>query len=347
MKNFNPFTDIKQFRNIIKAIRLHSQYIGKDDAGEPVYDTTIKMPKLIFKGTVKLHGTNAGVSFSKKDGMWFQSRSNIITIDNDNAGFAFFANQLQNEFASLFNTISKTENLQEEDIVTIFGEWCGKGIQKGVAISQLEKMFVIFAVKIKPAAENIPPYYIDSICLSCNESNIYNIEHFKTYEIDIDFETPGLSQNKMIEFVSEVEKECPVAKHFGKIGIGEGIVWSSEFKGNRYIFKTKGEKHSISKVKTLIPVDTEKLNSIKDFIEYAVTENRLAQGIEQVFTSNNIEPDISKTGDFLRWVFHDIIKEELDVLEENKITPKEIGASVSNKARIWFIQILDSNAGIK
>ena len=41
--------------------------------------------------------------------------------------------------------------------------------------------------------------------------------------------------------------------------------------------KVKGEKHSSSKVKKLASVDVEKLNSIKDFVDYAVTESRLEQ----------------------------------------------------------------------
>ena len=70
-----------------------------------------------------------------------------------------------------------------------------------------------------------------------------------------------LSQNKFIELVEEVEKECPVSKQFNVSGIGEGIVWTTEYKGETYRFKTKGEKHSVSKVKTVVPIDIEKINS--------------------------------------------------------------------------------------
>ena len=346
MKKFVSFTDIKQFRNVIKSISLTSQYVGNEADGSPIYDSTITKPTLTFKGTVKLHGTNAGVSYSKADGLWFQSRTNVITVEKDNAGFAFFAYGLRDTFASFFDTIFKKEGLNGDETVTIFGEWCGGNIQKGVALNQLEKMFVIFAVKVKPVDESLPSYYVDSDYLRCDEFRIYNIEDFPTYKIVIDFETPGLVQNRIIELVSDVERECPVAKQLGKIGIGEGIVWTSVFKGNKYWFKTKGEKHSVSKVKTLAPVDTEKLNSVNDFVEYAVTENRLNQGIEQVFTANNEEPDIRKMGDFLRWIMNDIIKEEIDVLVDNKITPKDVGSKVTGKARGWMMRLLDEKVGL-
>lgn len=342
MKKFVSFSDIKQFRNVIKDINFSAKYVGKDDDGEPIYDQTIKNPTISFKGTVKLHGTNAGVSYNKEDGIWFQKRTSNVTIEKDNAGFAFFGNHRIDAFQELFNKVTTREKLTDNCSITIFGEWCGGNIQKGVALNQVEKMFVIFAVKVTPYDEEECAYYVDCTNLADWENQIYNIANFKTYKIDIDFENPLFAQNKMIKLVEEVEKECPVAKAFKVSGIGEGIVWEGYHKENRYIFKTKGEKHSISKVKTLAPVDTEKLNSIFEFVEYAVTKNRLEQGIEQVFIGCSVEPDITKMGDFLRWVMRDIIKEETDVMNENKLSPKEIGRDVSKKARTWFIDYLDN-----
>ena len=347
MKEFVSFHDIEQFRNAIKAISMDSQYVGKDEDGNPIYDITKTKPTLVFHGTVKLHGTNAGVSFSEKDGMWFQSRKNIISVEKDNAGFAAFAYGASGVFQSFFDSIFEKEQLTINDTVTIFGEWAGMGIQKGVGISELEKMFVVFAVKVKPEDKSTNPYYISSDYLKCFSSKIYNVEDFKTYDITVDFENPMLAQSKMIKLVAEVEAECPVAKAFGISGVGEGIVWTSNFNGNKYWFKTKGEKHSTSKVKVLVPVDVEKLSSINEFIDYAVTENRLNQGIEQVFTTNSLEPDITGMGDFLRWIMNDINKEETDVLGENKITPREVGKKASSRAREWFINLLDKEAGIK
>ena len=50
----------------------------------------------------------------------------------------------------------------------------------------------------------------------------------------------------------------PVGKHFGNLGVGEGIVFTYlDEIGNKYRFKSKGLKHSNSKVKTLASVNTE------------------------------------------------------------------------------------------
>jgi len=108
--------------------------------------------------------------------------------------------------------------------------------------------------------------------------------------------------------------------------------------------KTKGKKHSSSKTKTIAPVDVEKLNSIQEFIAYAVTENRMEQAIVEVFAEE--EPTIQKMGDFLRWLVKDIAEEEVDVLEENGLIVKDIGRYIANKARPWFQALLDKQAGL-
>jgi hypothetical protein len=127
--------------------------------------------------------------------------------------------------------------------------------------------------------------------------------------------------------------------------IGEGIVWSCEFQNVVHRFKVKGEKHSASKVKTLAAVDVEKLNSIKEFVDYAVTESRVNQAIENVFP--NQEPlDVKKMGDVIRWVVNDVIKEEMDTMIENNLEPKEINKYISTKTREMFLIKLNELVGL-
>jgi len=101
----------------------------------------------------------------------------------------------------------------------------------------------------------------------------------------------------------------------------------------------KGEKHSSSKVKTLAAVDVEKLESIQKFVDYAVTESRFNQALENVFP--NQEPiDTKKLGDVIRWVVNDIIKEEMDAMVENGIEPKEVNKYISTKTRDMFFKLV-------
>ena len=350
MGKFIGFTKIGQYRQVIGDVKHTAQFKGMDDDGNMIMDRTATLPTLPFKSTVKLHGTNAGVAMGNDGDMWYQSRKGIITPTKDNAGFAFFADSHKDVFWNMITEIRKKENIHNDDIV-VFGEWCGGNIQKGVAINGLDKMFVIFAVKVAPLDDDIPNYYLHEDIwkdYSYPEHNIFNINDYETNIIDIDFNHPDLSRNVMIDIMTEVEKECPVGKAFGrKLGeddtTGEGNVWCGWYNGTRLIFKIKGEKHSVSKVKTLAPVDIEKLNSITSFVDYAVTVNRLNQGIEQVFTTESKTPDMNSTGDFLRWIVNDITSEEMDTMVENKLEPKDVNKAISVFARKWYFNFLEDN----
>lgn len=253
------FPSIEQYGTTIKNLQFHFQYCGKDENGNAIYDKTKVLPTLTFKGTVKLHGTNAGVSFDVDTGdIWAQSRENIITPMKDNAGFAQFVEKNKDVFIGFFNDIKHTQNIENESIITIFGEWAGPGIQKGVGISQIDsKSFFIFGVKVSPKNEEIPAYWLDEemakliphgMCLILSNSlhNIYNINSIVQYSIDINLNEPQLSQNLLIELTNAVEQQCPVAKDFGIDGIGEGIVWSTRIGNDVMRFKVKGSAHQSS-----------------------------------------------------------------------------------------------------
>jgi|694.fasta_scaffold89211_5 hypothetical protein len=345
MKKMIKFPSIDQFRTVVSNINRQYNFVGLDENGEAIYDPSLPKPTLKFKGTVKLHGTNAGVSYNEESGMWAQSRENIITPEHDNAGFAFFAHSHETEFLRLFIDVANKEDIDmHKNTISIYGEWVGKGIQKGVGISNIEKSFFIFGVKITPhtgTEEELkanPSYWVESSYLQNTDVRIYNIEDFQTYEIEIDFNMPQLVQNKLSDLTIAVEEQCPVAKHFGLEGIGEGIVWSIDFNGVVHRFKVKGEKHSSSKVKTLAAVDVEKLNSINEFVQYVVTESRFNQAVENTFPNN--EPiDIKKMGDLIRWVVNDVIKEEMDTLVKNGLEPKDVNKYVSSKVREMFFKL--------
>jgi hypothetical protein len=152
----------------------------------------------------------------------------------------------------------------------------------------------------------------------------------------------------MIEITQAVEAECPVGKAFGVEGVGEGVVWKcldEDHKGSDYWFKVKGKKHSVTKVKTLAPVDIEKMKSVNDFIDTVLTDNRMKQGIEYLVEQG--KPISRKsTGDFLSWVFDDIITEEADTMAASHITRKDLGKPVGTQARDWFFKYLDNQAGL-
>jgi len=339
MKKFKEFPKIGQFRQTIKSITDRVRYKGKDENENPIF---AKLPTVKFEGTVKLHGTNAGIIKSGTT-HYCQSRNEILNYpQKDNAGFALFVYRIPEVINELFKTIA-----ENNENVSIYGEWCGGNIQKGVGINGLEKMFVIFAVKVEDfSTDEYFSKWIDinpQIIEQFNKDNIYHIKQFPHYEIEIDFNNPAESQNKLIELTNSVEKQCPVAKYFGKEGVGEGIVWKGITLGwtsSRYWFKVKGEKHSTTKVKKLANIDTEKLENVKKFVEYAVTENRLNQALE------NVVLDIKKIGEFIRWILNDVMKEESDTMANNNLTKQDVGGTIAKVAKEWFFKKINEEVGL-
>ena len=346
------FPSIEQFRNVIRHVRTHAQYAGKDENGDAIIDQSLPVPTLKFRGTVKLHGTNAGIVYdTATHSFTYQSRERELSLTSDNAGFMLA--QMKNE--EIWLDVAKQAifelRVHEQiiDKVAIFGEWCGSGIQKGVALTELPKMFVVFAVKVVYIDGSTRWLPIGEFDIHYPEDRIFNIDTFPTYEIDIDFDHPELAQNKMIEITEEVEKECPVGKYFGVSGIGEGVAWTCVSPGwndSGTWFKVKGEKHSVSKVRTLAAVDVEAVQALKDFVDNTVTEARLEQGLWNLVHEQLKPIEMSSMGDFIRWVFNDVLKEEMDTIIASQLDPKKLGGPIANKARPWFTQKVNEGVGL-
>ena len=328
---------IGQYRNAIDTIKRQATFVGYDKDENAIYDENAKLPVIVANGTVKLHGTLASVSYNAKDGIWYGSKNNIITVEDDNAGFAEFATSRGDAFYELIQQIIAKHKITDDKTVSIFGEYIGKGIQKGMAVNKLERALFVFGVKISDENnQEFVSYWLDPQSLKNEEDKIYNIYDYSTFQVTIDFNNPQLAQTQFEKLVHQVEQNCPVGKAFGVDGVGEGLVWIFDYKGTIHRFKTKGEKHSVSRTKKVVPIDVEKLESINKFIEYAVTPNRFAQALEITF--GNAPLDIKKLGVVLQWMVKDILEEEMDVLLKNDIDPKEIKKHISDAARGMFFK---------
>ena len=328
---FFKFPSIGQFRDCIKEVKFSNELL--------------KLPTLKFEGTVKLHGTHADIIYMRKEEtLYSQSRNRVLALTEDNCEFAKFVDENKDQIKKLF--VPLTLKYPDNSIATfiLHGEWCGSNIQKGVALTQLEKMFVIYNISIifdNETDEQNKMYEYNLIKDMKNEKvHIYNIYMFQTFNIEIDFENPKLIQNELVELTNQVEKECPIGKYFGVSGIGEGIVWKCHEKNyysSKYWFKCKGELHSITKVKKLFPIDTEKLKNITEFIDNTVTEERLQQGLSYL-KEFNLEIDKKNIGTFVKWVVSDILKEESDTIKKNDFDIKKIPKDISSKCYKWFLQ---------
>lgn len=327
------YPSIEQYRNAIATVQRlsHKQHARRREDGSIIegQQRTWKFPPVMFRGTVKLHGTNSAVVVSRDGSVSYQSRNRVLTPHDDNMGFAAWASQFEDQW--------KNQALGLPDGLCMFGEWIGEGIQHGVALSQLSKRFVIFEMM---DADGKPYPHLNLIGGTRAIPDVHLITDFPTWEIEIDFENPQLVQNKLVEITMAVETECPVGKTFGVSGIGEGVVWSADIGDERVRFKVKGEKHSTHRVKTLAAITSEDPGTMAQFVEDALTPARLQQGFDWL-TEQALPHTVQSTGDYVRWIVGDVVKEESDTMAvgglDVAMAKKRIGtaAALRFKSQVW------------
>ena len=137
----------------------------------------------------------------------------------------------------------------------------------------------------------------------------------------------------------EVEESCPVSKQLGVEGIGEGIVFSCQYKGDVIRFKSKGDKHAgKSKVKTLKPVDDSKIAKLIELADKITPEWRLDQMLTSTFNLlNNGELDIKRLGEYIKNVNSDIVKEELQTISDAGVEFKDVVKYTSEISKKYFL----------
>lgn len=324
------FPSIEQFKNAVKHVRDNAKFHNR------------VAPTLRFYGTVKLHGTNAAVALAPGGQFVYQSRERELSLDADNAGFMAWASTKTDIWTDIIAQVYALKPHAMNQEVVIYGEWCGGNIQSGVALAKLPKMFVIFNITLvtgegeEEVREDLSPAQIMWV-VEGNSKDVYTSYDFKVWSMDIDFENPSAVQNDLIEITNEVEQRCPVAALLGAEGVGEGVVWWNSDTGIK--FKVKGEKHSVSKVKTLAPVDTERMASIAEFVDATVTENRLNQGLDKM-RELGLPLDLTSTGAYLKWVVGDVLREEADTIEASVFEQKELTTEMSKRAKaFWFATV--------
>jgi hypothetical protein len=237
-----------------------------------------------------------------------------------------------------------------DESIAVFGEWAGGNIQKGVALNEVKKFFAIFAVRVVNGVGETRWADLNLI-RHCEfpQARIFHVFSFGTWHVEIDFERPEESQNLLAAYTTDVENECPAGRYFGVSGTGEGIVWhccEPGWESSDFWFKVKGEKHSVTKVKKLASVDVEFIRAVNDFVDATVTEPRLMQGLLHVVRELGKPFEVTSLGDFIRWVYNDIMKEEADTIVANQIDPKRLGAPVADRSRKWFMTALNDRPNL-
>ena len=174
--------------------------------------------KVAFTGTVKVHGTNITVVFRNNGSPpQIQSRSRVITSDSpatDNSGAAAFLTPWLGKLRrEVERTLGKQYAAWKE--IMIAGEFAGRGIQKGVGVSGLERFYVIFGLRLDGVW--MPPSVWREI--GVEEGRIFNIFDYQTFKVTIDF-TPRrriVGQGTVQEGIVDQEDAC--IEKMGKLAL--------------------------------------------------------------------------------------------------------------------------------
>ena len=311
-------------------------------------------PILTYRAKVKLDGTNAGVQISPDGLVSAQSRTQLITPKNDNAGFAAWVNQNLEYFSGL----ARHNTLREH--MTVFGEWCGQGIQNRTAIARIERrVFAVFAIQYGGVNGHVSKLEVNPDRIRDRLPDHADIFVLPFYgdPIELDFSNQDQLKTQadtLNQWVETVERIDPWVKEtFGVEGLGEGLVMyplieglesgkepqNDGFQGverlgySEFLFKAKGLKHHVVKVKKPVQVAPEKVKGINEFVRLFVTESRLEQGATEACDG---EFTMKKMGPFLKWFTNDVQKESKAELDAAQLSWKEVNKAVMNAARAWY-----------
>lgn len=335
MKHYS-WPDIESFHHIRKFAQKCPELLGTS-------------ANVTYRAKVKLHGTNAGVVVCADGTCYAMSRTQVITPENDNMGFAAWVAARKDAFKKL---------APDSGCVVIYGEWCGPGIMKGVATCSIpNRIFAVFAMRIINENGETPHFVVGPTPLQQTVSQLsfegcHVIPWFnegETFEVDWQSDPAALEGvlNRINEAVAGIEKEDPWVKAtFDVSGVGEGLVtYPVDFEHVGYemfsnlCFKAKGEQHRVVAKSKPAQVDPTVAKNLASFAELVVTPARLEQGARAV-TGGELVFEGKNIGPFLAWVNKDLAKEVTLELEASGLDEKQAFKACSDLARGWYMQNL-------
>ena len=343
---FLAWPEIEGFHHIRKYLRV--------DPGEwwRTKELLSGTSTVTYRCKVKLHGTNAAVQVHQDGTLVCQSRENIITPEKDNAGFARWVNDKGRKALWFGN---------DQDLI-LYGEWCGPGIQKGVALAEIpRKVFAVFAAR--PLGDNdtliVEPSELEALVGGITD--VYVLPWYpQTLSVNWKRTDEELTQDIACvnDWVLAVEARDPwVEATFGIKGTGEGLVFypTAPHGGwenfNNLCFKAKGEKHKNIATAKPVQVSAEAAASVDEFTKLVLTDARLEQGARAILgehkhedslkclfcTTGKLQFDMKNTGKFVQWITGDVQKEAQDELEASGLDWKQVIKPLGDKARAWYL----------
>lgn len=348
----------------------------KEEHGEGFAPFNLAMDQNIeYKCKVKLHGSNCGVVIEKAETkedqeiiVRAQSRSQLVDKHTMVGKIVFASKANTSYFSSLLSGTPFS-------VMTIYGEWCGPKVQKGVGVSKLGKhketqqgyICAIFCIRADdqlifepsqireiltknetvalPTGLHILPWYTGAVDTAAEQSFSLNFLDEKQLNGPVD---------TINAFVDSIDQKDPwVFDTFGVEGPGEGLVfYPISLAGSldsfqtldpeifaAFAFKAKGEAHRVTKSKTSVQVKPQSAASAEKLLDIVLTEARLQQGVQEV---GGFEKKL--TGKFTSWVKADVQKECQDEMEASGLKWKELNGPLGKRCSSWYIKQVQASS---
>ena len=268
----------------------------------------------------KLHGTNGCVIVDfENDRVGFQSRNKLLTEDNDNANFCKEMKQRLSGLKAILNEFYFINNFVAKKVY-VYGEWCGKKIQKNSIFDDIdtyEKFFFVFPRVLVQDLEGNWSWRKYKVRDNSFFDNIGVIPEFEA-KINLDSIEEKVEQTK-ISYIAQdffgIISEKTEGQVFYTPNYGYFKVVRKEFQKNRKAPKPK---------KVLTPISKGELLEV-------IEEWRLRQFFDEFKLQNKTDyKDISA---YVKAIIQDIEKENKDKFELLKEKyGKSIGKSISKYA---------------
>lgn len=285
------------------------------------YDVMPNVSAVDYKGKIKLHGTNAAVVIESTGAVRALSRASVLSRESDNYGFAAY---VADHLAESYSQLSQTNKT-----IYVYGEWCGKGVQKGVALSQLQsRVFAIFACVVVDNVTEAKTFICEP-----NELQRFSLTEHSAYVLPwmhsctLNVRTDNVDEiDKINKLVEEVEQVDPWVKStFDISGTGEGLVMYPFVDGRctfelfqNFAFKAKGEKHKVVEKEKPVQDNVPSADSVAAYVKLVLTDARYEQGVRAT-NDGEFKHDMRKVGDFIAWMKADLAKETSNILEASGI----------------------------
>lgn len=357
---FVAWPDTSLFHNLTKNIQGARDFVARGPTEEDGDDSPALLKLLekpiSFKGKVKLHGSNAGVALAPGK---IRAQSRTQFIDQSGFGRIVFGKN-QSYWTSLVQP-----GVPER--FTVFGEYCGLGVQSGVALARLSSViFTVFGIdfggRLMIEPEAITNFLTKSGTVKLPEDVFVLPWHEGQFEIDLSKDTPEHMEalQKVLDTIEDevlkIDAKDPwVEAVFGVQGPGEGLVLypvslqeahadvtisptlSRDLFG-KVAFKAKGEKHRVVKAAKSVTVNPEQAASADAYAKLMCPTARLEQG------GSVVGYDMARIKDFIAWMVADVKKEGQAELDASGLDWKAVTQPITKHCSAWYVKEVKAKA---